>query len=410
MYRSMTRFLPFALAFAATTVVRADAVTDWNARAADAITTSRLPSPFMYRTAAIVQVAVFEAANAITARYRAPHSKLRAPSDASIDAAVAAATRAVLVKLVPGQEAALDTAYRSALQTLPEGPAKTNGIAAGEKAAAILLESRADDGSAAPDVYRPHAAPGAYVPTTLPVGAQWGRRKPWIMTRGDQFRPGPPPALGSETWKQDYNEIARLGSRNSTQRSAAQTEIARFWEAVTPAVYFSVVRSVAVSQPGSDVTQNARLLAIVAVAMDDAMIAVLDAKYAYNFWRPITAVRNGDLDRIRETTRDASWAPLIDTPMHPEYPCAHCILAATVGTVLQAAIGAGPTPRLTATSPAAPGVVHTWSSVEDFIEEVAMARIYAGVHYRNSTRVGMAMGRTIGELAWTRYSSVDAGE
>src|SRR5207244_2658537 len=176
-----------------------------------------------------------------------------------------------------------------------------------------------------------HALAGVYVPTAGPIRSQWAQRKPWIMTRPDQFRPGPPPSLTSALWARDYNEIKALGAKHSTQRTAAQTDIARFWETTGPAIYLPVVWSVATT-PGREITQNARLLAVATQAMDDAIIAVMDAKYHYNFWRPITAIRNGDLDGNDATEQEASWVPFIDTPMHPEYPCAHCILSAMVAT------------------------------------------------------------------------------
>jgi len=235
----------------------------------------------------------------------------------------------------------------------------------------------------------------------IPDAAQWPHRKPWLLTNADQFRPGPPPSLDSEIWARDYNEIKVLGAKNSASRTAGQTDIARFWEARVPTIYFPVVRSVA-NQPSRDVTRNARLLALAGQAMDDALIAVFDAKYIDNFWRPITAIRNGDLDGNPATEREASWVPFIDTPMHPEYPCAHCIIAATLGAVLKAEIGDGPTPKLSTSSPTAPGAVRGWSQVDDLVKEVANARIYDGVHYRNSTEVGMAMGEGTGWLlqAW----------
>jgi hypothetical protein len=222
------------------------------------------------------------------------------------------------------------------------------------------------------------------------------------MTSADQFRPGPPPDLKSELWARDYNEIKSLGAKNSTSRTAEQTDIARFWETTAATIYFPVVRSVA-NAPEREATQNARLLAVVAQAMDDALIAVFDAKYHYNFWRPITAIRNGDTDGNDATERDASWAPFIDTPMHPEYPCAHCIHAATVGTILEAEIGAGPLPKLSTSSPTAAGAVRSWTRIDDFVHEVANARIYDGVHYRNSTEVGTAMGKKIGALTAAKY-------
>jgi len=154
--------------------------------------------------------------------------------------------------------------------------------------------------------------------------------------------------------------------------------------------------------PGRDVARNARLYAAVAQAMDDALIAVFDAKYHYRFWRPATAIRNGDLDGNERTERDAAWQPLVDAPMHPEYPCAHCILAATLGTVLKAELGNGPVPLLTTTSPAVKGAARRWTTVDQFMQEVADARIWQGVHYRNSTEVGAAMGRRVGALAAER--------
>jgi PAP2 superfamily len=390
-----------ALALAALTLApvagaRADVVIDANARAAEIV--SRFPAtPPAVRMMAIVQVSVFEAVNAITGRYPPLHTKLTAAPGASVDAAVAAATRTTLSKLFPAQQAAIEADYQAALKPLPDGAAKAGGIAVGEQAAAACL-ARVDDAVGLPDAYRPHTTADVYVPTLLPAVPNWGKRKPWVMTAAEQFRPGPPPALTSETWARDYNEIKAIGAKNSTARTPEQTAIAKFWEATQPAVYWPVARSVA-SAPGRDATENARLMAVAAMAMDDALIAVFDAKYTYNLWRPITAIRNGDLDGNDATTRDPGWTPFIDTPMHPEYPCAHCIVSASLGAVLQAELGGGPSPKLSSSSATAGNAMRTWTSVADFAQEVALARILDGVHYRNSTEVGSAMGKKIGELA-----------
>jgi PAP2 superfamily len=378
---------------------QADIVTDANLKAAEIV--SRVPAPpITVRAMAIVQVSVFEAVSAITGRYPPQRTTLAPAPAASVEAAVAAATRTALSKLMPAQQAAIDADYQALLASVPDGQAKTAGIALGEQAANAIVALCADDGMVAADVYRPHAAPGVYVPTMGPAVPHWGKRRPWVMPRGDHFRPGPPPALTSDTWARDYNEIKAVGSRNSTQRTPEQTAIAKFWEATAPVVYWPVVRSVA-AMPGRDVTDNARLFALAGMAMDDGLIAVFDAKYTYNLWRPVTAIRNGDLDGNDATEREAGWMPFIDTPMHPEYPCAHCIVSASLGAVLAAEIGSGPTPRLSSASPTAGGAVRTWASVDDFTKEVAHARIYDGVHYRNSTEVGSAMGKKIGELAAT---------
>jgi hypothetical protein len=375
---------------------RADVVTDANTKATD-IASKAPGTPPAVRIMAYVQTSVFEAANAITGRYPPLMAKINAAPGASVDAAVAAATRTALAKLIPAQQAAIDADYEAALKLVPDGAAKTSGIAVGEQAATACL-ARVDEGFGLPDTYRPHTTPGVYVPTFMPAVPNWGKRKPWVMTSGAQFRPGPPPALTSEAWARDYNEIKAIGAKNSTQRTPEQTAIAKFWEATAPVVYWPVARAVAAA-PGRDVTANARLLAIAAMAMDDALIAVFDAKYTYNLWRPVTAIRNGDTDGNDATERDPSWTPFIDTPMHPEYPCAHCIVSASLGAVLQAELGSGPVPAMSSASSTAGGAVRTWKSVDEFVQEVAVARIYDGVHYRNSTVVGTAMGKQIGELA-----------
>ena len=383
-----------ALVLAGAPAAGADVVTDANAKAAE-IASRHPATPISVRMMAIVQVSVFEAVNVITGRYPASRVKIAAAPGASVDAAVAAATRTALSKLMPAQQAAIDADYQAALKPLPDGRAKADGIAVGEQAAAAVLAACADDGAMAPNTYRPHTTPGVYVPTVFPAVPHWGKRRPWVMASGDQFRPGPPPSLTSDTWKRDLDEIKALGGKNSTQRTPEQTAIAQFWEATAPAVYWPVARSVATA-PGRDVSDNARLLAVAAMAMDDGLIAVFDAKYTYNLWRPVTAIRNAEGD-----ARDPGWTPFIDTPLHPEYPCAHCIVSASLGAVLEAEVGTGPV-KLSSASPTAGGAVRTWNSVADFVREVAVARIYDGVHYRKSTQVGTAMGKKIGELAATK--------
>ncbi len=377
----------------------ADVITDWNLRAGELIVESKLGTPPAMRAMALVQTAVYEAANAITRRY--PTRGLQLETTASVDAAVAAANHATLGKLIPSQQASIDGAYQAALEKIADGSAKTAGIAVGQKAAAAILAARADDGAAAAEAYRPQTSAGVYVPTALPAVPQWPQRKPWLMTRADQFRPASPPALTSEQWARDYNEVKSFGGKSSRTRTTEQTDIARFWEATLPPIYHGLVRTVA-AMPGRDLTRNARLFAAVTQACDDAMIAVFDAKYHYGFWRPISAIRNGDIDGNAATERDASWTPFIDTPMHPEYPCAHCIQAATVGAVLQAEVGNGAQPTWTTTSSTAKGAARRWATLDEFVQEVKDARVYDGVHYRFSVEAGAAMGRQIGALAASR--------
>ena len=375
---------------------QADAITDWNQRSAQIVGEARIGTPPAVRVMALVQTAAWEAAREA---WRAPS----APPHA-VDAAVAGAHRATLSQLLPAQRTAVEAAVQAALAALPDDAARAAHLVAGERAAQRVLAARAGDMPGGADAYRPRTSPGVYVPTASPAASQWPLRKPWLLQRADQFRPGPPPALNSARWESDYNELKSMGARDSKQRSAEQTETGRFWDYSLPAIYHGVVRSVA-QQPGRGVLANARLFAVVAQSMDDALIAVMDAKYHHNFWRPVTAIRNGDLDGHDGTERDAGWAPLIDTPMHPEYPCAHCILAGTVATVLNAEGRKGPLPVLSTTSATLPGVVRRWNSPDEFMREVAQARILGGVHYRNSTEVGLAMGQRIGEWALQRSAA-----
>jgi PAP2 superfamily len=376
----------------------ADVITDWNLRSAQIVGEARIGTPPAVRVMALVQTAVFEAAREA--------ARTRSQPSHALDAAVAGAHLAALTQLLPSQRARIEAAVQAALSAVPDDPVRATHLAAGERAAQRVLAARSGELPSNQDTYRPHTTAGTYVPTTTLAALSWPQRKPWLLQRPDQFRPGPPPALASARWATDFNEMKSVGARDSKQRSAEQTEIGRFWDYSQPAIYHGVVRSVAL-QPGRDVVANARLFAVVAQSMDDALIAVMDAKYQYNFWRPVTAIRNGDMDGQDVTERDAGWTPLIETPMHPEYPCAHCILASTVATVLNAEGSKGQLPVLSTTSATLPGVVRRWNTPDEFASEVAQARIYGGVHYRTSTEVGLAMGQLIGQWALQRSAAAE---
>jgi hypothetical protein len=224
----------------------------------------------------------------------------------------------------------------------------------------------------------------------------WPNAKTFAMVSPSQFRPGPPVALDSSEWAKDFNEIKDYGSQKSAKRTAEQTETARFWLVTGPVAYHPFLRQLAIAKE-MDVVESARFMALGGIAINDALIAVLDAKYHFNFWRPVTAIRNGDIDGNPATDREPTWQPLGDTPTHPEYPCAHCILSGSVAGVVKAVLGTDDIPEVAMTSPTAPGVIHRWTSTVALTEEVANARIWSGFHYRFSTRVGTEMGRQIGE-------------
>jgi PAP2 superfamily len=377
---------------------RADVIMDWNAKA-DAIGAEKqLVNVPNVRGQAMMHVAMFEALNAIERRYQPYKLTLTADRATSKEAAAASAAYEVLVSLYPDQKAGLDTLLTSSLSTIASGDAKSKGIELGKRAAAGMIALRANDSIGTQETYRPYTKPGVWVPALLPIESTSGNVTPWVMTKGSQFRPGPPPALNSEKWTKDFNEIRELGSRNSAKRTAEQTEIGRFWFQTGPRTYNPIVRQLVLAKE-MDLLDCARLYALTAMAANDAFIAVFDAKFTYNFWRPITAIRNADQTKNPKTLRDASWQPLGMTPPHPEYPCAHCITASAVSTVLKGMVGNDV--QITLTSPTAPGVTRKWTKLDDYANEVADARTYSGFHYRFSNEAAKDMGRKIGELTVT---------
>jgi hypothetical protein len=371
-------------------------VIDWDEKAVSIVQPATGPLPLLaVRNIAILHVAMFDAVNSIEPRYKPYKVRLPATPDTSKEAAAAAAAGAVLIKLVPDAAADVQSTLTSYLASLPDGEAKSQGIKLGEAVAAKILEIREKDGGSAADAYRPRTKAGIYIPTPITFGWQLATMTPFGLASPSQFRAKPPPPLKSEEWARNYNEIKDLGAKNSTKRTARQTEDARFWLNVGPRAYNPLPRQV-VTAKNMDVLDSARFMALFSVAAADALIAVMDAKYKYEFWRPITAIRNGDIDGNPATERDATWQPIDATPMHPEYPCAHCILSSSVAAVIEGLLGTDEIPEVSLTSPFVPGVTHHFTSLRAFGDEVANARICAGFHYRFSTVAGREMGQKIG--------------
>jgi hypothetical protein len=376
--------------------VHADVIVDWNEKTIDFIASHKMPPPPAERLLAMTHAAMFDAVNSIEHKYHPYLTELPAAATTSEEAAAAAAAGTVLAGANPAAQPEWQAALAAYLATIPDNAAKAEGINLGEAVAVQMLAARADDGANAPDVYRPRTAPGVYVPTVTPLAAHWPGVKPFALTSASQFRPPAPIPLNSTEWAANYNEIKDFGGNASSKRSARQTEDARFWLAVDGRVYYPIIRTLA-AEKELNLIDCARLFALTALGRADGLIAVFDAKYHYEFWRPVTAIRNGDIDGNPATERDAAWQPFDATPMHPEYPCAHCIESAAVAGVVQTVFGTADIPEVSITSPTAPGVTHHWTNVHAFADEVAQARIWAGFHYRFSTRVGQDMGYKIGE-------------
>jgi hypothetical protein len=386
-----------ALAGTATASASANVIVDWDVIGVKTIQPVGSPPPIkpglLFRAMAMMHLAMFNAVNAIGPRYQSYRFQSQEPPGASEDAAAASAAANVLAGIVPSAD--VRATLTSYLAAIPDGAAKDRGVKLGEDVAAKMLALRAEDGSNAPNAYRPMTQPGVYIPTAMTIGWECLQMTPFAMESPSQFRPGPPPDLKSAEWAKDYNEIKELGEKNSTKRTPRQTEDARFWLTTGPLATHPLERQIVLGKSMSPLS-SARFMALASVAEADAIQAVFEAKYHYQFWRPITAIRNGDVAGNPETAPEATWEPIDATPMHPEYPCAHCIVSSAVATVIEATLGSVDIPEVAITTPSAPGVTHHFTNLQAYIDEVSNARIYAGFHYRNSTVVGQKMGREIG--------------
>jgi hypothetical protein len=372
----------------------ADVVTDWNVTASALVANDVGNNPRL-RTLAMVHVAMSDAINTVQNRYTRVVATLPAAPGASAEAAAATAARQILTQIYPEQKAKIEEAYAASLRASPEGLAKTEGIKLGLAVADAVRADRANDGTTAPDTYRPHAAPGAYVPTTPPLWEQYARATPWVLKSADQFRPGPPPALSSAEWARDYNEVKSLGGAKSTARTPEQTEAVKFWGNINfgPA-WQAAARELSIKK-GLPLAETARLFALLNMSLANAYIVNWDAKYTYNFWRPVTAIRNGDQDGNDATGRDAGWTSFNPTPMHPEYPSQATINATIAAAVLESVFGPVNAIPFAATDVRDPKQTRQFVSLAAMAEEQKNVRVWGGVHYRFAIRTSEDVGRKV---------------
>jgi hypothetical protein len=382
-------------------VVHANVVTDWDAKAMDVIQgDAPAPPPEIgpaggERIATIMHLAIFGAVNTIDPHYQPYDGQTHAQIDASQEAAATSAAAAVLIKMLPEKAANIAQDRDIYLARIPDGDAKTHGVKLGEEMAIIAMKSRLNDGYGAPNAFRPVTQPGVYTETMPIYGWDISTMRPFAMTSPSQFRPPPPIALSSEEWARNYNEMKDYGEKNSLKRTARQTEDAKFWLTVSPGSNQPLARQIVIKKKMS-IVDSARFMTLVTMAQMDAAIAIFDAKYHYTFWRPITAIRNGDIDGNPATERVPAWQPIALTPLHPEYPCAHCIITGAMASAITAILGTDEIPEAELVSPTAPGVTHRYVNLHAFNNEVSEARILAGFHWRFSTEVGKDMGWKIG--------------
>ena len=397
---TLTALLVAALPLGWSHSARADAVTDWSAIAQTAIVTNagRPPSGTIVDVA-YVFAAVYDAVNAIDGRYTAFAVSVSASPTASQDAAAAAAAHHVLKTFFPTQQVFLDGALAASMAAIPPGPARDQGNAVGVQVATAFLALRANDGRNAvvpygfgsgPGVYQ--LTPGAPAPPASPATPWVAQMRPFALQSPSQFRAEGPPHLTSAQWAEDLNEVKAMGVLNGSSRTPEQTEIGRFYAEHPGAQLIRSLREFAAAQSMS-VADRARLLAILHISAADALIAVFDSKYFYNFWRPVTAIRAADTDGNDATEPDAGWLPLAPTPNHPEYPAAHGGVSTAYAEALRHFFG---TKKVTITlSSTVTGTTHTFHSTDEIIKEIIAARVYGGMHYRTSGVHGSVIGRKV---------------
>ena len=394
-----------ALVVILTTVhaARADVVTDWNAIMVSTVSSQ---NPFAQaRVAAIMHLAVFQAVNAVSGDYEPYRGQtLAALLPASADAAAIAAAHRVLENYIPASRAALDAARSASLAAIPDDAAKINGIALGEAAAAAMVALRSSDGSGPPQFYTPASTDDGQwqlTPACPPSGgvlAHWQNVTPFAIDSADQFRSHRPPRLSHGRYARDFNEVKEVGALHSETRPTHKTELVRFYNAVLAvAAWNPAAAQVSLAQQRT-LSYNARLFALLNMAISDGLVSVMDTKYAYALWRPETAIHEADRDGNRGTESDPAWEPLIAAPCFPSYGSAHAAASYAARRVAESLLGEEEV-EITLSNPAAPEIALQYADFEEITDDIDDARVYGGIHFRFDQRAGARQGRKIG--AWT---------
>jgi hypothetical protein len=384
---------------------RTDAVLRWNEEALTAIRTARTPPPVAARNLAMMHVAAFDAVNAVTLTHRPYEVYVTAPAGTDPGAAAAAAAHRVLTALYPGQAVRLDAALNDSLAGLPPGRVRADSLQIGRFVADRILEARRDDGSGREATYTLRPGPGLWQPT--PPGyrpallPQWGKVATFSTVRMADIDPGPSPAMTTPEYTAAFKEVKSLGAINSPTRTAEQAIIAWFWAddegTVTPPGHWNRIAQDAARQRGLSLEDNARLFALLNVALADAAVACWDCKFKYGVWRPVHAIRQADQTGNPDTEPDRTWTPLLTTPPFPSYSSGHSTFSGAAAAVLAKFFGTDAF-RFTATSEGMPGVSRSFNSFSAAAEEAGRSRIYGGIHYEFDNQQGLRAGRRIGEL------------
>jgi hypothetical protein len=380
------------------TPANGDVVTDWNNAALDAIRAGRTAPPIASRSLAILHISTYDAVNGIARSHEQYLVPSAVPASASRPAAASAAAHQALVNLFPARASSFDALHAAILATIPNSPQKTAGIVWGEFVASQILAARANDGSNA--IVQPPggSGPGVWVPTPplfLPyLLPQWAFVVPFGMSSSSQFRPPGPPSLDSQQYAADYEEVKELGAAVGSTRTEDQTEIALFWAdgagTETPPGHWNSIAQIIAAMRDTTLEENARLFALLNIAMADAAICSWDAKYTYHFWRPVTAIAFAE--------PQLNWMSFIVTPPFPDYVSGHSTFSGAAATVLPLFFGTEDLPFTTG-SDFLPGVFRSFATCQDAAEEAAVSRLYGGIHFRSANEDGLQAGISIGE--WT---------
>jgi hypothetical protein len=389
---------------------RADEVLGWNEIAVDTAVANRQSPLAQARYAAIVQLAVFEAVNSITGDYRPYLGNIVAPHGASAKAAAVEAAYRVLSTYFPASASTLlDPARAKSLALIPDAQAKSDGIATGDAAASAMIALRANDGSSPAQFKVPGpAVPGEWQTTPscpivngIAVGTffQWQNVTPFGIPRVSAFLLDPPPSLASNKYAKAYNEVMTVGSLDSTERPPDRAEVVLYYAVTSPVQVFNQAARQVAQEQGRSLSENARALALINMAINDSLVASFFNKYHYNFWRPETAVHAGDTDDNRKTDPDPNFLPFIVTPCFPSYPSNHGSGSNGGAEVMRRLYG-GAGHSITLSNPAVPHTVLQYTSFRQITDDISDARVYGGIHFRFDQTAGARLGKAVGRAVY----------
>jgi membrane-associated phospholipid phosphatase len=390
-------------------VAKADAVLDWNVIAVNTAVTNG-QNPFAQaRYAAIVQLAVFESVNAITGEYHPYLGTIVAPPSASPEAAAIQAAYHVLNTYFPMSASTLAAERAKSLASIPDGQAKTDGIATGDAAALAMIALRANDGSSPAQFKIPgpmvpgewQATPSCPIVNGVAVGIafQWQNITPFGIRRASDFLLDPPPALTSRAYTKAYNEVMTVGGIDSTERPQDRANVALFYAAASPTQVFNQAVQQVAQERWHSLSENAQALALMNMAVNDSLIAAFLNKYLYNFWRPETAIHAGATDGNPKTDPDPNFVPFVTTPCFPSYPSNHGSAANSAAEVLRRIYGEGGH-SMTLSNSAVPDIVLQYTTFEQITDDISDARVYGGIHFRTDQAAGQLLGDAIGKAVY----------